>query len=513
MEKENEIPRAEEEKKTELNFISDTDSSDEDEKMKKLLEIIETPVESQEKSKEEEEKSEPIENNNEEQEYSAEEKEINKDLIDFEAVSKEAEKVVNNIQESSEEEYSEKAPTEPPKEIEAPKPKKVLGNPELIEKLRKRRESLKKDKKVNLTDVLSADFFNNQDPSLTILPPSGVKGRNMLRRQMQIMADKQILDEARADRGNEIQDEEFEEEEEEEEEKKEGEGNAEGETTEGEKKELDPLSKVVVEKLNNEIGEDTELTEEEIEKKIYQDIVNMRLAVDIEEIKKVIRIITGEWRSGKLRGTATAGGDSIDGAFQGNQEENKKLAEKRTMRNQRRKQRIETQLEALNGNTMEQLIQKAMWIQKANSEDATWADKLRARQAFLADGDQRKAVLEDMEFREWQREQRLKEYEKWKEKAEKNKDKSNKKEFSNKNPAAFAPVGPMKKNIDRKASTSFTYIREEAEKPVVKFKEPEKIIDIPEAKSNKKLAEFLSRSNSLSGRISRSNSTGTDNQK
>ena len=84
------------------------------------------------------------------------------------------------------------------------------------------------------------------------------------------------------------------------------------------------------------------MTEEQLEHRLYERIVEMRLSEDLEEIKKIIRIITGQWRSGKLRFGDIAEG--LEKAFEGNEQEmkdRKDLETKRMMRKQRRQKKNE----------------------------------------------------------------------------------------------------------------------------------------------------------------------------
>ena len=366
-----------------------------------------------------------------------------------------------------------------------------LGNAYLAQKLR---EKLTYKPKQELR--LTADFHPDKDSGFIVEPPKKTK-RQLLRKQMIEQGNKALFEEVKEDSSDEIMDE-GEEEEEEEEKKEEEKENKEDETS----NEFKEISNAIVEKLDLD-DENKEMDEDELEKKIYQQIVDLRLSIDLEELKKIIRIVTGEWRSGSLK-RDQAGAEAIEGSFEGNQKDQKALEEKRTMRRQRRQQKMQ-RIEKLTAKSIEELIQKAIYIQKANSENATEADKIRAQAAILGDDSQEAEILEKLEMEAYLKEKRVREVQEMRKQTRTNqKLKKNIMDIEQ-------PILTLKSSEAKKKKGTFAFVPADRNvAPTVRF--PEKVVDLPKAQPNKKLLNFISRTNSTQGDfVSRSNSSNEGN--
>ena len=450
------------------NFISSSSDSD-DQEAKELMDLFnyvtgnDNSKQNEEKTPEKEPKTEekPVEEVNEQEDKSSDEENSYDD------------EKTNEIQEENEE-IKEDQPQEEEKtdDKEPEKTTKTLGNAYLADKLM---EKLRYRPKKEI--VLHADFGDKTDAELVVVPPKN-KQRKMFRKMMIERGNRAIVEENMEYSSDEIMDENDEDEEEEEDKKEEG------------NEELNEISKAIVEKLDIDKEENKELDEEDLEKKIYQQVADLRLAIDLEEIKKIIKIITGEWRSGTLRSEA-AGAEAIDGAFNGDQKERKELEEKRTMRRQRKQQKVQ-KIERLTAQSLEELIQKAIYIQKAQDENATEADKLRGQAAMLGDNNPDAEILEKLEMEEFLKSKRVREVQEMRrEKRATRKVMDKKIDFSQ-------HIFSLKSADAKKNKASFSFVPAERNaQPSVRF--PEKVVNLPVTKPSKKLLNFISRSNSSAG--------------
>ena len=465
--------------KKKLDFLS---SDSDDPNIDDLLNIFKDPIEKKEEPaeapKEEEQKEEVVND-------TAEEKENEKPEFEKNSESNEYSENDEEVEAKPQEPEVEELPIEDPRNKVSSTP---LGNAYLAQKLR---EKLTYKPKQELR--LTADFHPEKDSNFIVEPPKKTK-RQLLRKQMVEQGNKALFEEVKEDSSDEIMDE-GEEEEEEEEEKKEEE-KKEDEAS----KEIKEISNAIVEKLDLD-DENKEMDEDELEKKIYQQVVDLRLSIDLEELKKIIRIVTGEWRSGSLK-RDQAGAEAIEGSFEGNQKDQKALEEKRTMRRQRRQQKMQ-RIEKLTAKSIEELIQKAIYIQKANSENATEADKIRAQAAVLGDDSREAEILEKLEMEAYLKEKRVREVQEMRKQTRSNqKLKKNVMDIEQ-------PILTLKSSEAKKKKGSFAFVPADRNvSTAVRF--PEKVVDLPKVKPNKKLLNFISRTNSTNSEFASRTNSQTD---
>lgn len=284
---------------------------------------------------------------------------------------------------------------EAPPEEEVPKPQELTPAQKLAARLRQNAQNARQQKP---TVTFQADLVLSSDrsperpgPGLRVLPGK-VQYRELLKRDLRRRHGQSISEEMNEVGDQEMADEEYEEEEEEED----------APEMKGD------IAKATIEELKKENPAETEVSQEELEKRLYEKVVEMRLSEDMEEIKKIIRIITGQWRSGRLRLFAD-GQEGIDKAFEGNEKEKKDLAQKKQMRKQRRVRQKEERERRLTSDSITQMIERAMWVKAGTDENASASDVLRGQLAMMSDRDPRKEVLERLEMNAFLQEQRAKE--------------------------------------------------------------------------------------------------------
>jgi hypothetical protein len=263
----------------------------------------------------------------------------------------------------------------------------------LAERIRQNAAKAKPKKQLVFTaDIFGSPKRDSDNQTALRVIPSRSKSRELLKQALSIEHAKFVKSEINEEGDQEIQDEDSESESEEEEDLPE---------------ELKTdVGKACVDELKK-TGAESELTEEEIERRIYEKVVELRLSEDLEEIKKIIRIITGQWRSGRLRFTGE-GEEGLDRAFEGDEKERKELNAKRQMRKQRKARQIAERAKKLTSESISQLIEKAMWVEAGNREDASASDVLRGEIAMMSEHDPRKQVLERLEMNAFLKEQRAK---------------------------------------------------------------------------------------------------------
>ena len=270
------------------------------------------------------------------------------------------------------------------KEDEQPSAAKLLA-----ERLRRNAKNAKPERKISFSFDISED---KEDKSgLKIIIPQAQK-RNLLRVKMLEEHSNRIREDINEEPNQEIQDEEYEIEEEEEEDKL-------------EEIQRTDIAQTVIEELKKDGKDPEQISEEELEHRLYERVVEMRLSEDLEEIKKIIRIITGQWRSGRLRFETSEG---LEKAFEGNEAERKELETKRMMRKQRRHNKEQERSRKLTAESISQIIEKAMWIKAGNEENASASDIIRGQMAMMSDRDPRKEIMERLELNAFVQEQRLK---------------------------------------------------------------------------------------------------------
>ncbi|KAH0791117.1 hypothetical protein GPJ56_004928 [Histomonas meleagridis] len=278
---------------------------------------------------------------------------------------------------------------------EPPAPPPITLNPAklLAEKLRERGKNAKAQTQ---TLILSGSNDKCEDERLKVII-SKKQAREVHRKKLFYAHSKSILKEIKEEPNQAIQDEEFEEEEEEE--------DINSEDNDPSTKEVlqTDIAKAAIEELKKEETTKEELSPEEMERRLYERVVEMRLSEDLEEIKQIIRIITGQWRSGRLRfGGGTEEG--LNKAFEGSEKEKKDLEEKRQIYKQRKQRKGEAR--KITAEKISQIIEKAMWVQAGNSEDASTSDVLRGELAKVGDNDPRKEILERLELNAFLQEKR-----------------------------------------------------------------------------------------------------------
>ncbi|OHS94492.1 hypothetical protein TRFO_11120 [Tritrichomonas foetus] len=259
----------------------------------------------------------------------------------------------------------------------------------LAERLRQNAQKAKPQKKISFSIDISGETDDKSGLSI-ILPQK--KKRQIMREKMLEEHAAKIKEDINEEPNQEIADEEFEVEEEEE------------EAPEEEIQNVD-LAKTVIEEIKKEGQDPEKLSEEELEHRLYERVVELRLSEDLEEIKKIIRIITGQWRSGRLR---LGNADGLEKAFEGNEAERKELETKRMMRKQRKQKRNEEKTRKLTSEGISQLIEKAMWIKAGTDENASASDIIRGEMAMMGEHDPRKAIMERLEMNAFIQEERAK---------------------------------------------------------------------------------------------------------
>ena len=269
------------------------------------------------------------------------------------------------------------------------------GNSSLAEQLRSRSANAKLKSKMRLTpDLPESDSQSN----LIVIPNSQQK-RILIKEKLIEKHQNLTSGEFKEEKEEEIIDDSYgDEEEEEEEEKKEI----------NKENKLDPSIQAYVDQITKDPEVD-KLSIEEIEKKLYEQIVNMRLTEDLEEIKQIIRIITGQWRSGRLRRRTTIDTEGLEQTFEGDSKEKKELENKRLERRQRRIKKIEERAKYLSGQTITQLVEKAMWVKYANEENAKDSDIYRGKLAMTSKNDPKRELLEKLEENAFLKERRINE--------------------------------------------------------------------------------------------------------
>jgi hypothetical protein len=141
--------------------------------------------------------------------------------------------------------------------------------------------------------------------------------------------------------------------------------------------------------------------------RLYAKVAEARRIDDAEELMRVIRVITGQWRSGRLR---LDGEDGLDRAFQGTADERARLEAKRRARNQRRARVAEERARTLHtAEDVRRMIDRVMWMQAARQDGASPADVYRGEAAMMGERDPRKEVLERLEMGAFLRERRAQE--------------------------------------------------------------------------------------------------------
>jgi hypothetical protein len=174
------------------------------------------------------------------------------------------------------------------------------------------------------------------------------------------------------------------------------------EVEEEEEEAVEPeLVKAVTDSLKDE---KEELSQEELERRIYAAVVEQRTEEDMDEIRRIVQIISGQWRSGHFR--RHAGEDAVQQSLTGTAEQQKKFEEKRKARNQKRARQAEERATRMSAGSVRQIVERAMWMQAANSPDASPMDRLRASQAKLGNRDPRKEMLERVEMNAFLRAER-----------------------------------------------------------------------------------------------------------
>lgn len=374
----------------------------------------------------------------------------------------------------------EKQPEKPPEpQISVEERHEQTAAQLLAERLRQNAARAKPKK----TLVLSADLIKKnegQEPKEKelIVVASRRKQHDLLKEHLKRLHTENIKQEIVEESDQEIQDEEFEEEEEEEEDKPE---------EKLETPEEQQVAKVLTEELNS-IEPNKELDPEEIEKRMYERVVELRLLEDKAEILKIIRIITGQWRSGRLK----QGDEGMEKAFEGNEKETKELQGKKKMRQQRRVQKRDEQSRVINSQTIAQWIERASWISAGQREDATTSDVIRGELATMADNDPRRQVLERIEMNTFLKEQRaqasLNERRTMKNHKLKRKDRSESTEMLEKSEMNLNSL-----DFSKKQNTFFSYIMRDSYEKTPK---PKKKISRKVDKASKELEQFLSRMNS-----------------
>ena len=278
---------------------------------------------------------------------------------------------------------------------EEPKPAEMTPAQKLAARLRQNAENAKRQKK-SVTFAAGLVLTADTAPTGTVtglrVLPSKKQSRELLRADLRRRHGKSVSEEMNEEGNQEMADEEYDEEEEEED----------APEMKGE------IAKAAIEELKKENPADEEISEEELERRLYEKVVEMRLSEDMEEIKKIIRIITGQWRSGKLR-LFGDGQEGIDKAFEGNDAEKKDLAAKKQMRKQRRARQKEERERRLTSESITQMIERAMWVKAGTDENASASDVLRGQLAMMSDRDPRKEVLERLEMNAFLQERRAKE--------------------------------------------------------------------------------------------------------
>lgn len=338
----------------------------------------------------------------------------------------------------------------------------------LAERLRERGRNAKFQRQIM---IIPSKDIKIEDEKLKVIVTKQ-QAREIEKKRLMFEHGKTIMNEIKEKPNQEIQDEIIEEEEEEE------------EDIEDNKEILKTdIAKAAIAELQNE--ETKNLSNEEVESKLYQRIVEMRLTEDLEEIKQIIRIITGQWRSGRLR-YENLTEEGLNKAFEGNEKENKELEMKRKMRKQRRREE-----KRVTSETISNIIEKAMWVQAGASEEASVSDMLRGELAKVGDSDPRKEILERLEMNAFLQERRAQE--------SLNERRKKKNKLTRVDRTYTASFGPSELNLKAsdisKKKSSFSFIIND--KIEQEYKSPTKQIEKPikQTKANKKLQALLNKLN------------------
>lgn len=350
----------------------------------------------------------------------------------------------------------------------------------IAERLRQKAKLSKPQKQLSLSFDLSND--SSDSVGLRVVVPQKKK-RQLFREKMLEEHSKIIKEDINEAPNQEIQEEEYDVEEEEEEEK-----NEEKKDEQTEELKNNDIAKAVIEELKNE--EDENLTDEELEHRLYEKMKEFRLTEDLEEIKKIIRIITGQWRSGKLRFGDLAEG--LEKAFEGNEQERKDLENKRMMRKQRKQKKSEEKTRKLTQENISQLIERAMWIKAGQDENASASDIIRGERAKLSDNDPRVAIMERLEMDAFLQEERAKNALKERRISKKQMQKVER-TSSGSRENSFSKITFKSSQISHQHLFSFNLSKD---KPISKEKDPSpKKPERKKQKVDKKFAEFLSKIN------------------
>jgi hypothetical protein len=151
---------------------------------------------------------------------------------------------------------------------------------------------------------------------------------------------------------------------------------------------------------------DPEIDIAELEHRLYQRIAESRLEEDYEDIMKIVRIISGQWRSGHFRHQTD---NTVNEAFVGNETERRRFEQKRKSRNEKRARQAEARSAPITSGTIHDMIERCIWLRLGSTEDATEMDRLRM-EACKRDADPTKRdILERLEMEQFLKEQRAKE--------------------------------------------------------------------------------------------------------
>jgi hypothetical protein len=238
--------------------------------------------------------------------------------------------------------------------------------------------------KRELTFKADIPLFSNPDPPVLKVLPNTRQTRSLIRAEMFDAHERDRIRELQQCTEEQVQEEEYEEEEE--------------ETIDSE------VAKIVAEQLQHE--NPAEISDDELQHRLSEKVAEARRLDDAEEIMRIIQIITGQWRSGRLR---MGGGaeEGLDLAFQGTDEERERLEEKRRARNQRRARVIEERKKKMHtAEDIRKMIDRVMWMQAGQAEGASAADMYRGEAAMMSERDPRKEVLEKLEMNAFLRERR-----------------------------------------------------------------------------------------------------------
>ena len=163
---------------------------------------------------------------------------------------------------------------------EEPKPAEMTPAQKLAARLRQNAENAKRQKK-SVTFAAGLVLTADTAPTGTVtglrVLPSKKQSRELLRADLRRRHGKSVSEEMNEEGNQEMADEEYDEEEEEED----------APEMKGE------IAKAAIEELKKENPADEEISEEELERRLYEKVVEMRLSEDMEEIKKIIENFPG----------------------------------------------------------------------------------------------------------------------------------------------------------------------------------------------------------------------------